>query len=119
MSFNWAELVALAERWDALGPVDEATERAIISRAYYGAFNSARDRLGARISGNISIHFQVIQAYKASNDKLERTVGSWLDSLRRQRVKADYEADFNPRGAGKRALTEARKVLDKLSQCKR
>lgn len=69
-------------------------------------------------AGRLAIVTEPLSA-KASNDKLERTVGSWLDSLRRQRVKADYEADFNPRGAGKRALNEARKVLDKLAQCKR
>lgn len=118
MAFDWEELVALAERWEAQGAIDEATERAIISRAYYGAFNSARTRLGARISRHASVHLQVIQEYKASNDKLERTIGSWLDGLRRQRVKADYEADFDPRGAGRRALSEARKILDKLSQCR-
>jgi hypothetical protein len=34
MAFDWTQLVALAERWDAQESVDEATERAIISRAY-------------------------------------------------------------------------------------
>ncbi|MGB5098432.1 MAG: hypothetical protein WBN82_11030 [Porticoccaceae bacterium] len=116
MAFDWAEFLAFSERLYARADRDEATERTIISRAYYSAFGIARTQLGDRVAGRQSIHKKVIDTYKNSDDRNERQLGSKLDSLRLRRVKADYETNYTPENNTERALQEARGILRQLGE---
>jgi len=116
MNFLWSEFVALAEQLHTRGGQDEATQRTIISRAYYGAFGTARRHVKDKVFGHQNVHKQVIDCYKGSINPAERTIGSKLDALRHRRVKADYEPDFVPAGNVEPALREARDILHRLDK---
>lgn len=114
MAFDWAEFLVFSERLYARADRDEATERTIISRAYYGAFGTARARLGGRVMGRQSVHKQVIDAYKGSTNADKRLLGNKLDALRKRRVDADYEASYIVGHNVERALQDARDILRQL-----
>jgi uncharacterized protein (UPF0332 family) len=97
MTFDWYQYLVLAEclydNRDTF-PDREACLRAVISKAYYAAFCSARnyardlDRLdldeSAQDHGSVKKHF--IRAPDPKN----RQVGNFLDRLRDLRNQADY-----------------------------
>lgn len=116
MNFLWSEFLALAEQLHTRGGQDEAIQRTIIGRAYYGAFGTARMHVKDKLSGHQSVHKQVIDSYKGSRNPAERAIGNKLDTLRHRRVKADYEPDSVPAGNVERALREARDILHRLDK---
>lgn len=101
MSGVWGEYVVLAEDLSAHGA--EAWQRSAISRAYYGAFNSARRWVEANIGpvDNGSAHQRVWRAFSipaqatAGARAAAVKVGRLGDELRRLRNEADY-ADGMP-----------------------
>ena len=86
MSFHWSLYVDLA---DALireaGQLADAEvcQRAAISRAYYGAFCTARDlalsRDNLQLTQSGQDHGIVIRHFRGSNDRLRQSVGVELD----------------------------------------
>jgi uncharacterized protein (UPF0332 family) len=69
--------------------------RTAVSRAYYAAHWSARERL--KFEGSSApkqgAHEWVINQFKNSKDRTRLAVADDLDKLRNQRVKADYKAE--------------------------
>ncbi|HQC00417.1 MAG TPA: hypothetical protein PKX11_07680, partial [Methanospirillum sp.] len=81
-SFDWEEYIELAKQLQQ-NPIPNALYqtalyRAIVSRAYYGAFMYARRR-AERIKGafsGVNIHEQVIDYYSYSESKNHRKAGT-------------------------------------------
>jgi hypothetical protein len=93
---DWDEYVALARRLAGYG--SEAADRSAVSRAYYGAFNSARRWLEARF-GPIADHRAHALVWHTFADAEHATLGSRQDwkrvgelgmALREARNLADY-----------------------------
>lgn len=80
--------------------MDEAACRSAVSRAYYGAFNLAREFLVTHGLDAISGHAGVWRAFQAFDGENRRLVGRELEALYSFRRAADYELssrkiDFN------------------------
>ncbi len=91
MSFNGIDFYTWAgENYQRSSDNDQALLRAIISRAYYGAFLCARDKANI-ISTDKSVHTEVSSYFSnlPKNDPLSK-VGNKLFNLRTMRCKADY-----------------------------
>ena len=92
-------------------PHDEARARAVVSKAYYGAFLEARNKAGITDKSG-QVHAKVHDHYvKASNLALANR----LDESRVKRNDADYDTTLTitSRDSGK-ALVRARKILQEL-----
>lgn len=89
----------------------ESPVRAVVSKAYYGAFLEARNKAGIT-SKSPNVHQQVIDYY---NQKNNSALANRLDSMRSNRNNADYDTSltFTSREAGI-ALSHAKRVLDNL-----
>jgi uncharacterized protein (UPF0332 family) len=91
MAFEWEDYLVLAE--DLSTDNDEAALRSAVSRAYYAAFNIARDFLsinGFVVSENkASVHHEVWNEYERRGDTWA-TVYKYGDALKKQRRDADY-----------------------------
>jgi hypothetical protein len=96
MSFDWSEFVGFAQ--NLIGDPEthihgqEAKFRAAISRAYYGAYGTAAEKLkgeGHTLPRD-SVHKTVIERFRTSPDSTRQAIASELDTLRKERVKADY-----------------------------
>jgi uncharacterized protein (UPF0332 family) len=94
---NWPEYIVLAEELSGLD--SEGSRRSAVSRAYYGAFNSARRWLEANVGpiSNRAAHRQVWAAFNAPGSASEATRAKWEDigeigeRLRILRNQADYD----------------------------
>lgn len=95
MSFNWLTLLAVAD--DLLKKDDEEYSRTSINRAYYAIFNMTRRIIEENIKETLPekrVHQEVIDYCVKNPDSNYQTMGSVLDRMRRERVKADYEGDI-------------------------
>lgn len=123
MSFSWSHYLNLAQELAEISgkPSNkEAKLRAALSRAYYAAFNIARDHLRYKEGRTIpadDAHWYIINQFKNSRDKIRVDIGFELDRLRRLRNRADYDSDFVllPRQTQK-AVKDAEKVISKLTR---
>lgn len=121
--FDWHQYVELAESLlDA--PVDgapqEAQWRSAASRAYYGAFCTARNILegdGFAIDDGPEAHGDVIHALNRSSDPERQQAGSHLTRLRKRRNAADYDDVVSPRfeKQTEAVVKTARRVLAALT----
>lgn len=118
--FDWADLLALAERL-AARDTDEAELRTAIRRAHYAAYHRAsafvraNDLVPARSRRS---HQRVWEAFAVTNDPRHTEVVIRGDFLRRLRTSADYHYPF-PGGiadASRFAVTEARSMLEVLDR---
>lgn len=99
--FDWSLYTRLSEEiltfTDSHPDLSEASLRCAISRAYYGAFCSARNLLTKTdvsiLSNDGSVHSTVINKYKNNPNKIYKNIGAKLNRLREVRIKADYK-DF-------------------------
>jgi hypothetical protein len=100
MSFNWAEYLSVAETLCGMlasGPPAgiEAHNRAGVSRAYYAAFVSARNRLrdidGLVIPAKGNPHRFVANQYLNDPDPRRARIGIELGRLRADRNRCDYD----------------------------
>jgi hypothetical protein len=118
MSFSWAAFVTLAE-WlltQPTGPLQEASQRSAISRAYYGAFRTTRDLVAKRKiytpTAEGRDHFGVINACKRHPNMAYKKVGADLERLYRSRCLADYDAAVNNLPSeGQVAVVTAKRIL--------
>jgi uncharacterized protein (UPF0332 family) len=101
---------------------DEAKLRCAISRAYYGAFRTARNHLRDKdgqppglLERGGRTHQIVINLFNQSNDLDRQMLGQFLKDLRAARNKADYD-DTVPHlpGLTMTALLQSEQVLDLL-----
>lgn len=102
MSFNWSEFQYLA--WELTGKPQKATSReaklrSAISRSYYAAFRTARnylrDKEGYNPFAAENSHQDVINwFFNQSSDQTFRNVARYLNRLRKQRNRADYDDRF-------------------------
>lgn len=117
MAFDWAEHLVLAEEL-AGRSTNEASLRSAVSRAYYAAFCTARNRLlreGEDIPKTGEAHITVWTRYRESDRKDRRDIGITGDRLRRTRNKADYDddlSDISPMVQD--TVVKARHLLDSL-----
>jgi uncharacterized protein (UPF0332 family) len=121
MSFDWAELLDVAE---ALSNADfgvgrEACLRTAIGRSYYAAFGSARHharkrrpqtRQSAAEHGEVSVFF----AQQHGDSGVE--IAKLLSRLRTIRNIADYDDECeDPEGLSSESLTYARRIIHLLA----
>lgn len=100
MTTVWGEYIVLAEDLAAHG--SEAWQRSAVSRAYYGAFNSARRWVEANLGSvdNGSAHRRVWRTFIANAERGQDARAAWMtvgrlgDELRRLRNQADYVDDM-------------------------
>ncbi len=92
-------------------PHDEARARAVVSKAYYGAFLEARDKAG--IADKSSGVHKKVHDYYFTAGKL--ALANRLDELRIKRNEADYDTTLTitSRDSGK-ALAQTKKILEEL-----
>lgn len=102
MSFDWNEYLILAKELTGIvGALasEESKRRSAISRAYYSSYCFARNFLenmyGESVPEEGSVHTFVIKALKGKPEFDLRIAGVKLDSLRGNRVKADYNDEVN------------------------
>lgn len=90
--FDWATLLNLAEEL-AQRP-DEASQRSAVSRAYYAAFCSARNKLRDKNeftpTGRGKDHDNVWELLQTSAHKERRRIGCLGNGLKIMRGKVDY-----------------------------
>lgn len=98
---TWEEYIVLAD--GLAGQGSEASKRSAVSRAYYGAFNTARRWLEANVRpvSDRAVHKQVWDAFSAPDLASEDTRDKWEyigeigEALRTLRNQADYD-DYMP-----------------------
>ena len=114
MRFHWIEFLRLAK--ELIRRSDEASLRSGISRAYYGVFCIARNRMGLKSYKKPDVHRTVISHYQSSSNLHEKYVGRILDELRReQRNDADYDQDkVINHGLAQRIILKAENALKRL-----
>ena len=114
MSFNWKDYVDLAE--ELLKREDEASHRSAVSRAYYGVFCIARNRLSMTYDKSRSVHWQVIKRLRESNNPKHKKLAKILSDLKRARERADYEEDSFKREDAKIMVLLSKKALSLLKE---
>lgn len=125
MSFNWSEYLSIAEQLCGMpvtGPPAgaEAQQRAAVSRAYYAAFVSARnrmrdvDRIPIPVGG--AAHTFVANLLEQDPDPRRTQIGIQLRRLRIARNTCDYDdiVVTNVPTLAQRSLTRAAQVLADL-----
>lgn len=122
MSFDWQKYLYLAKEL-AGNPVknmesDEAKVRSSISRAYYAAFNIAKDfafnssQPPDRDAENN--HREIRVWFQSRTNKQYKRIGVDLNRLRISRNKADYERDMGLLKGSKEANDHALKTAERI-----
>jgi len=121
MSFDWKDYIKLAEKlYDEVNKdsMEEAYNRSLISRSYYGVFCISRIKAGLEFyrprphTSDPGVHEKVIVYYKNSNKPEEKQAGKILDELRWYRNNADYDRNKNiGKDLAERAILKANEVL--------
>ena len=126
MSFNWAEYLSLAEALCGMlvsgTPAGtEAHQRSGVSRAYYAAYVSARNRLrdvdGVLLPTLGNPHRFVADQYLNDPDPARAQIGIDLGRIRAARNRCDYDDEV--RGLPsltRRSLARAAQILADLAQ---
>ncbi len=112
-----ADLLQLAERWIE-API-EAEWRSAVSRAYYAAFHEARRRLrqlGFEVPRGEGAHAYLSLRLSNCGTPPLQDAGYTLNSLRRERNRADYDIDRVMRQSdGRVQVAAARSTVDTLA----
>lgn len=93
---NPNDFFAFASKLFLSFPPSAACHRSVISRAYYGAYHSARqllDNLGIRSKSGISEHLYLQRLLKESQLDEAIDIGQSLDNLHQSRKEADYDLE--------------------------
>ncbi|MDP4183633.1 MAG: hypothetical protein Q8862_00545 [Bacteroidota bacterium] len=91
MSFDPKEFIVIAEEIDK--GTTEAHVRSMINRAYYGAFGYAKLKTNFTRDG-ASVHQDLIAYLKRLPDANAQMAGCKLETLFKNRKKADYQYNF-------------------------
>lgn len=119
--FDWSDYQQYAARLLQLPAPSEAELRTAISRAYYAAFNTARDfliwikRLDPALRRQV--HATVWRLLRDSLSSVERGISEIGMRLLECRKKADYERAY-PRfnRDAKTAVRDSRRLIDAIAQ---
>ncbi len=119
MAFGWEDYLSLANDLSK-DQKNEAALHSAVSRAYYAAFNVAKNFLnknGASVSENtLSVHQTVWNAFLGRGRTWE-TVHRHGDSLKKRRIAADYNLKpQNPRGKPKNWAEEVMHSIDEANK---
>ncbi|MCA9638283.1 MAG: HEPN domain-containing protein [Myxococcales bacterium] len=118
--FEWSSVLELAEelaRRDATGEGAEAAWRAAASRAYFAAYNSAKDYLEDLerwTPPRADSHQELFRCLErlTGHSKMHRQLAAILTRLRHTRNRADYDREPSLRqDAAKTALLDAKKAF--------
>ncbi len=110
MSFRWEDFIDVAQHLSKKGT--DAYLRSAVSRAYYAACCTLRDRLGIGFSGR-SIHQEIIDTLEISSSPDYRYCAKLLRDLRFIRNKCDYETSYSINGYNvKLAIERAKKIIN-------
>lgn len=119
--FNWVHFIDLANSLLNYGDSNliEASYRASISRAYYGAFCMARNVASKKgwinIKNSSEDHKLVKNYYKDRKDNTRKQIGINLDRLHKARKGADYEdICANPDKTALKCVRQAQDIKNKL-----
>ena len=124
MSFNWNDYIKIADELAQKHTLKEASCRSAISRAYYGAFCTARNYLqtkeGVKEFGE-NAHNSVRDIFVSSNDQNRREIGNKLNRLRLSRNKADYDNTYTVSSSSllketENALKNAKQIVDSIEK---
>jgi uncharacterized protein (UPF0332 family) len=117
-TFDWNDYITLARAMRA--DASEAHYRSAISRAYYGAYNQAKQRFfddGETFGYKGESHAQVWNYFQKQNDRDYKAIGVFGDRARERRRRADYEDRFpnldNEVGV---SLNAAQEVVNRLQK---
>lgn len=122
MAFVWAQYIKIAEELIAQGDsslIESAYFRSSVSRAYYGAYCTARDIVEQTLGFSVpkgDSHTFVINKFKYSSGRVTRKVGEDLNRLHEKRRKVDYEASADIDSTyAKTALEQAQGIFKLFS----
>jgi hypothetical protein len=90
---NPRDFIGLADALIREKPDDEAARRSVVSRAYYGAFNTIAEDFAAnvmRLRGDASDHVRIGTWLRRSGVAGGPEIGDLLNDLRDRRNDADY-----------------------------
>lgn len=115
MAFDPQRLLDLADKLcNDQNYQDESKYRTSISRAYYAAFLTARDKLestGITFSEDRSVHTEVREQLKIKN----KLASDMLYNLRRERNNADYKLGIEiKKGIALYCIKSSRIIIEKL-----
>ncbi len=123
--FDWSSYLVFAQDLleNDFGSVSETRWRNIISRAYYAAFHLAwiylkeKDELK---DTSKKLHEEVIAYFLDNSDQDKVKLGCVIDTLRWERVKADYYDEFQgiSRRKAELAIKDSQDVLQMLKEIK-
>lgn len=114
MAFDPNQYYAYASKLRIGLKMDGAELRSLISRAYYGAFITARDEIGYPSTGPDG-HVQVINMYRGN--ETGDTIATNLSSLKKLRESADYKPNENlVVNDADKAIAYSKKVLSLLKK---
>lgn len=121
-TFDWEELILLADSLKDNKTIgtEEAINRSVINRAYFGAFclarNLAKDNNWIKLANNGSDHEKVKQYYKGNNNKTKQQIGILLERLHTDRKHADYDdVCCSSKEATSKIVRRAQEVRAKLN----
>jgi len=114
MAFTWPDVLRLAQ--GLAGNGDEASLRSAMSRAYYSAFNHARQWLtaqGVHVPTTGRAHQVVWNELENHGHAVPATIGR---TLRTTRNRADYDdvLPFDPVGQAQLAIAQAQQIIAAL-----
>ena len=122
MSFKWKDFIRLAKELSEK-TTDDAAIRSCISRAYYGAFCTARNYcldqnfIPLSIKTKSIVHQTVPQCLIEYGKEDEFAIANLLKSLRIQRNNADYKESFTITSADlKKRIFEAESVVSQIEE---
>jgi uncharacterized protein (UPF0332 family) len=121
MNFDWSGYLALAKEMITKANEfadQEAVYRSVVSRAYYGVYCLARNRVrdidAKEFHGN---DHKALQNYLTEHPhKNRKKLGNQLRSLHQHRIKADYSDELDEQAVNKanRAINLAQKITEGL-----
>jgi hypothetical protein len=126
LTFNWTEYLSVAEALCGMSvsgsPAGhEARQRAAVSRAYYAAYVSARNRLrdgdGIAIPTRGNPHQFVAESYQQDPDPRRTQIGIELSRVRVARNRCDYDDVVTGLpNLVRRSLARASEILSNLGR---
>ncbi|NUO19023.1 HEPN domain-containing protein [bacterium] len=123
MTFDWLQYYFFAQELIGQDPLiaigKECDNRNAISRAYYAAYNIAKNKRSIVYKNGKFSHALVIEEFKNSSNPIEKHVGDELSRLIADRVAADYFdwKNISDRKAENAVLT-AEEILRSLGELK-
>lgn len=128
MNFDWLEYLKFAEELSKAEHSAEVHQRSAISRAYYAAFNFAKEKIQEIDPSQFSssderdgkIHAKVRDYFRNKQDPFKYSIYESLNQLRDYRNSADYDKAFphDLKKATQLCLGWAKQIISKVGNIK-